>query len=238
MLWGEVLGMSEKRMVRLKRILDNAIKCIVKKPSFCRLRAYRELDIDNIYIKSSASRTRALIKWEWSHGLISELLALQTTHITKNKTWAKQTTRWLKTMSIDYQTEREVAIKTTKNKRRRALIARDKSKASQFAWEIGATSSMLLRKLEIHQKLNSVGVNALSQLRTSTFSGTNIFIRAKKIDIEYLNKCFFCNRHEKDNARHILLECDVHQTERDFFQKNRAKYSCPRHQQNPGVPPS
>ena len=46
---GEVLGMSEKRMVPLKRILDNAIKCIVKKPNFCRLRAYQELDIDNIY---------------------------------------------------------------------------------------------------------------------------------------------------------------------------------------------
>ena len=59
----EIFGMSGARVNALKRVLDNEIKCIVKRSNFCRLRVYDELRIKPLlYIsgKKQSQRTQEM----------------------------------------------------------------------------------------------------------------------------------------------------------------------------------
>ena len=120
-------------------------------------------------------------------------------------------------MCIDAQNTRNVVIETTKKKRRLALIDRDKSLASKFAKDVGISSNIILRKLEVIENLNHVGVNALMQIRTNTFMYTNNYIRANKLEPIWLNKCFFCEEEEKDDAWHMLMTCKTFSEERKIL---------------------
>lgn len=97
----EIFGMSEMRVNKLKRILDNAFKLIVNKSNFCRLRVYEEFDVKSLYISAAGSRARGLKKWSSSNGLISDLIRSQSTFKSKQSTWIKEAKRWLKVMKID-----------------------------------------------------------------------------------------------------------------------------------------
>ena len=68
----EIFGMNQTRVNPLKRVLDNGLKCILRRSNFCRLRAYEELNLESIYTSSSAARARGISKWTKTRGLKRE----------------------------------------------------------------------------------------------------------------------------------------------------------------------
>ena len=73
----EIFGMSELRVNKLKRVLDNAFKHIANKSNFCRHRVYEEFDVKSLYITK---------KWFSSHGLKSDMIESQSRFKSKKST--------------------------------------------------------------------------------------------------------------------------------------------------------
>ncbi len=142
----EIFGMNERRVNSLKRILDNGIKCIIKKSNFCRLRSYEEFDIKSIYVSAAINRARGLKKWTNSNGLISDCIQSQINFKSKQSTWIKEAKRWLKLMKIDMELPSQELIEQVYLNRTEKMHERDRSVIGQWANSLNITSGKAIRK--------------------------------------------------------------------------------------------
>ena len=203
----EVFGMNEKRVNSLKSILDNGIKCIVKKSNFCRQRAYEEFDIKPIYVSSAISRARGLKKWTNSNGLISDCIKSQEFFKSKESTWIKESKRWLKLMKIDINLEPQELIEQVRLNRSNKLHERDKSIISRWAKDLRITSGKAIRKAEIKCASSYAGLSLITKIRTGTFTNTKQLVRLQVIPRRYANKCVCCDTDVTEDAEHLILCC-------------------------------
>lgn len=218
----EIFGMSLKRSDPMKRILDNAIKCIIKKSNYCRLRAYNELDILPIYVQGAVSRTRGMHKWNNSRGLIKELLATNAMFKSRKRTWIKEANRWLKCMKLDYTQDTRYAVKRIRLSRMSHLSDKDKSIIGSLATKHNINSGKFLRKKELSSYLPQIGVNALLRLRTGTFSFSRYLAKIGKIDFDYTFKCVCCKETVTEDTWHLMMECHAFTDVREeTFMQNR-----------------
>ena len=204
----EIFGMNEKRVNLLKRILDNGIKCIVKRSNFCRQRAYEEFDIKQIYISAAISRARGLAKWIGSNGLISDCIRSQENFKSKQSTWIKESKRWLKLMKIDIELPpRELIAQVLENRATR-MHERDSSVIGRWADRVGITSGRAIRKAEIIKASNYIGVNMITKIRTGTFNYTKQLVRLLGLPGTYSHKCVCCGLEEIEDAEHLIIRCN------------------------------
>lgn len=210
----EIFGMCESRVNSLKRILDNALKCIVKRSNFCRLRVYEEFDIKPLYVSAAISRARGLKKWEDSGCLISDLIKSQSGFKSIKWTWIKEAKRWLKVMKVNINNPLPEVLKQVAVNRTATLHTRDSSIIGEWATKIGIKSGKAVRKAEIHKKANYIGVNNLTKVRTGTFMFTNSLVRFGTIPARMKNKCLCCKEETLENAEHMLLYCSAFNRER------------------------
>jgi hypothetical protein len=203
----EVFGMNEARVNSLKCILDNGLKCIVKRSNFCRVRAYQEFDIKPIYISAAESRARGLKKWTEANGLISDCIQSQEFFKSKLSTWIKESKRWLKLMKIDISLPSQELIEQVHANRTRRVLERDRSVIGQWANRLQITSGQAIRKAEIMQACRYTGINAITKLRTGTFLFTNQLVRLQILPGTYRNKCVCCGTEEVEDVEHLLLSC-------------------------------
>jgi endonuclease/exonuclease/phosphatase (EEP) superfamily protein YafD len=204
----EIFGMNEQRVNALKRILDNGIKCIVKKSNFCRLRAYEEFDIKPIYVSAAVSRARGLKKWTGSNGLISDCIRSQVNFKSKQSTWIKESKRWLKLMRIDLELPSREMIRQVVSNRTTKMHEKDKSVIGQWAQRYQLTSGKAIRKSEIKCASSYTGINAITKIRTGTFTYTKQLVRLQVIPSTYTNRCVCCDTEELEDAEHLLFRCN------------------------------
>ena len=203
----EIFGMNEKRVNSLKRILDNSLKCIVKKSNFCRQRAYEEFDIKPIYVSAAISRTRGLKKWSTASGLISECIRSQENFKSKQSTWIKESKKWLKLMQIDINLPSQELIRQVESNRSTRCHEKDNSIIGQWADRVKITSGKAIRKAEIKKASSYAGINLITKIRTGTFNYTKQLVRLQVIPDSFRNKCVCCMREEIEDAEHLLLRC-------------------------------
>ena len=70
----EIYGMSEIRLSPLQRVVNLSLSHVLGSKKFSRTRAYEELDLMPIQVRSACSRTRAVSKWRCSTGIIKDLI--------------------------------------------------------------------------------------------------------------------------------------------------------------------
>lgn len=203
----EIFGMNEKRVNSLKRVLDNGLKCIVKKSNFCRQRAYEEFDIKQIYVSAAVSRARGLAKWINSNGLISDCIISQESFKSKQSTWIKESKRWLKLMRIDISLPPQQLTQQVLDNRATRMHERDNSVIGLWADSVGITSGKAIRKSEILKGASYVGINLIIKIRTGTFSYTKHLVRLLIIPGTYTHKCVCCGSEEPEDAEHLILRC-------------------------------
>ncbi|MGL5636332.1 MAG: RNA-directed DNA polymerase, partial [Bacteroidales bacterium] len=202
MFGAEIFGMSEKRVDPIKRILDNALKCILKRSNFCRLRAYQEFDIEPLYVQAASYRTRGVFKWRESRSLISDLIQSYEQFVSRKRTWIKEANRWLRTMKISPDLTTEQAVQAVKQSRHQHLLDRDKSVIGTLAGQLAIKSGKHIRRYELSEQHNPVGINALIRLRTGTFTFTNGLIRSRGLSPIYKDRCVACNANVKEDIWH------------------------------------
>jgi exonuclease III len=217
----EIFGMSIQRSEAMKRTLDNALKCIVKKSNFCRLRTYEELDITPIYVLAAAARTRAMVKWKYDRGFIKDLIDTSDDFTSKKRTWIKEANRWLRSNKISYEEGSHNAIISVIEKKMETLRNRDRSIIGSLARLYGLKSNKLIRKAEIERNLPHRGVNALMRLRTGTFTFSPNLAIVGKIPGEFRNKCVSCKQQVTEDIWHFLMECSAYNDMRKQFHMNR-----------------
>ena len=211
----EIFGMCEKRVNALKRILDNSIKCIVKRSNFCRMRAYEEFDILPLYVSAAVSRARGLRKWRDSNCLISDLIGSQ--FKSKKSTWIKEARKWLKVLKIDLEQsisqikEQIISIKLNK------LLTRNQSVIGEWANRLSLTSGVSIRKGEIDSAYSSIGFNAITRIRTGTFTFTNQLVRIGKLPTRFRNSCVCCGSSTTEDVKHMIIECVAFQDVREKY---------------------
>jgi hypothetical protein len=191
----------------LKRVLDNGLKCIVKKSNFCRQRAYEEFDIKQIYVSAAVSRARGLAKWINSNGLISDCIISQESFKSKQSTWIKESKRWLKLMRIDISLPPQQLTQQVLDNRATRMHERDNSVIGLWADSVGITSGKAIRKSEILKGASYVGINLIIKIRTGTFSYTKHLVRLLIIPGTYTHKCVCCGSEEPEDAEHLILRC-------------------------------
>jgi exonuclease III len=217
MFGSEIYGMCEKRVYPLKRIIDNAFKCIVRKSNFCRIRTYEEFDIETPHVLSAANRARGLSKWKDSRGLLRELIAGYQSFKSRKRTWVKEAFRWLKAMNIDVTLPTKELVHATKNNRKNLMFRKDQSLIGQFARNLSIRSGKVLRKAEVEESLDSRGLIALMRIRTGTYMFSNSLILKHNLESSFKDKCLFCKVNTKEEAWHMLIECQA-------FSRARRKY--------------
>jgi hypothetical protein len=205
----EIFGMNEKRVNSLKRVLDNGLKCIVKKSNFCRQRSYEEFDIKQIYVSAAVSRARGLAKWINSNGLISDCIRSQEYFKSKQSTWIKESKRWLKLMRIDISLPPQELTMQVLNNRATRMHERDHSVIGLWATGVGLTSGKVIRKSEIMKGASYVGISMITKVRTGTFNYTKHLVRLLVLPGTYSHKCVCCDSEEPEDAEHLLLRCPV-----------------------------
>jgi hypothetical protein len=204
----ELYGMANSRASKLKVVLDNALKCIVKRRNFCRLRLYEELDLKSIDVASAVGRARGVAKWGNSRGPMRELIMRRKEFKSKKRTWINQSFTWLKRMKIDPSLpQRELVAEVLKTKTE-AHRTRDRSLVGSQARALGLWSGKLLRRLQVNTCINDLGVVSLLRMRTGTFS----FTRTLKRDLSICapDKCLFCNGVTDEDVWHLLVECELY----------------------------
>jgi hypothetical protein len=206
----EIFGMSLERTQPMKRVLDNALKCIVKKSNFCRLRVYEELGITPLYVQSAVARARGFTKWKTSRGLIANLISSHTNFKSRKSTWTKESSRWLKSMRINTNMQLEEITHQVMQKRMGDLNQKDSSIASTNAALYNITYGKKLFLSEINLALDPIAVNALLKIRTGTFKFTNDLVRTLTLPPEYHNKCVSCNKIVKEDVWHLLCICQTY----------------------------
>lgn len=211
----EIFGMNEQRVNALKRILDNSIKCIVKKSNFCRLRAYDELDIKALYVSAAVSRARGLKKWTSAKGLISDCIRSQVNFKSKESTWIKEAKRWLKVMGIDINLPLQELVLQVYLKRNARLHEKDRSVIGAFAKKLALTSGKAIRKSEIRNASSYKGVNWITRLRTGTFLFTNQLVGLQVLPNTLRNRCVCCNEAGVEDAEHLIMYCPAFSSQRD-----------------------
>ena len=216
----EIFGMNEMRVNSLKRILDNAIKCILKKSNFCRFRAYEELDVKPLYLSGATARTRGLKKWTESAGLISDLIRSQSDFKSKQSTWIKASRRWLKLNKIDLSNSPQACIEQVAANRLERLRERDISVIGNFAKKYSLKSGKALIKAEILKRCNYIGLNGLIKMRTGTFSFTKDLVRTGLVPTIYRDKCICCRKTCIENVEHIILYCEAFNSVRERYIPN------------------
>ena len=204
----EVFGMSEMRLNKLKRVLDNALKLIVKKSNFCRLRVYEEFDIKPLYISAAVSRTRGIKKWSGSNGLISDLIASQSSFKSKKSTWIKEAKRWLKLMKIDLNLPSKDLLSQVVTNRSNRLLERDRSVIGSWARNLFIRSGKSIRRVELFGSHHR-GVNMLMKIRTGCISMTNQLVRSMRLDSSLMNSCVCCKEKVKEDIEHLIFECSA-----------------------------
>lgn len=203
----EIFGMNEQRVNSLKRILDNGIKCIVKKSNFCRLRSYDEFDIKALYVSAAVSRARGLKKWTNANGLISDCITSQSNFKSKESTWIKEAKRWLKVMGIDINLPLQELIMQVYTKRNTRLHERDRSVIGEFAKRLSLNSGKTIRRSEIKNLSNHKGVSMITKIRTGTFMFTKQLIRMSVLPTSLRDRCVCCNDPVEENPEHLILHC-------------------------------
>ena len=216
MYGAEIFGMCETRLTRLKGILDNSIKRIAKKHSYCRARAYEELDLKPLATMAAISRARAIYKWRTSKGLISDLLATAQNFHNRKKTWACQTLIWLKRfkISLEVQNIKELKKNVLTNCSGRSS-KRDKSKISTTSKSLKIHSGRHLRKMQLNNNLSHLGFDALIRIRLGSFQFTNELVRKSKLPSAYKDKYLCYGFRVIEDPEHMMLNCAVFENIRE-----------------------
>ncbi len=216
MYGSELFGMNESRLTLLKGVLDNSIKRITKKHSYCRVRAYEELDLKPLATMAAMSRARAIYKWRDSKGIISDLLASAQSFKNRKKTWACQTLIWLKRfkISLDMENLKELKKSVLNNCGERSR-KRDKSKISSISRALNIKSGKILRKAQLKFNVSPVGLDALIRIRMGSFQFTNELIRKGKIPSAYNDKCICCGSKVKEDPEHLIMNCQAFKESRE-----------------------
>jgi len=202
----EIFGMSELRVNKLKRVLDNAFKLIVNKSNFCRLRVYEEFDVKSLYITAAGSRARGIKKWCSSHRLISDMIESQSRFKSKKSTWTKEAKRWLKLMKIDLNLPSKELVSQVVANRSNKLIERDKSIIGEWARNLELGSGKSLRRAELENS-SYRGINMLMRVRTGCINYTNQLVRTLKLNDSLLNSCVCCKEKVKEDIEHLMFDC-------------------------------
>ena len=225
MFGSEIFGMSEQRVSPLKRVLDNALKCVLKKSNFCRHRAYVEFDIKSLYIQAAVNRTRAIYKWKNARSLISSLIDSYENFKSRKRTWIKEANRWLRVLKIPKDLSLNEAINAVLTNRISHSNVRDKSVIGQFASTYNITSGKKIRHSELYLHLYYIGVNALTKIRTGTFKYTNDYVRTGKLPSDLHQHCMCCMQPIKEDALHLLTECKAFEEARKKFLASKKQSS-------------
>lgn len=211
---GEIFGMSAQRAKEADKIANMAIAKVLRKPKFCRHRAYEELGIETVEHRMACSRARGWAKWIKSHGLISELIKTAKIPLGRKRTIIKRTQQWIKRMKIATDGSKEDIVKSTKETLKHRKIARDKTIIGNIARICDFGYNKLIQEIECeHPRLNR-GIQAILKLRTGTFRFTNELVKSKWLESKWLNRCICCKEETKENMKHLLFDCKAFETER------------------------
>ncbi|KAM0686139.1 hypothetical protein COBT_002640, partial [Conglomerata obtusa] len=216
----EILGMSNARTSALKRIIDDAFKCIVKKANYNRKRVYEEFDILPLNVLTAAQKMRAIKKWENSPKIIGSLIRSHTNFASKQRPWIKNCSIWVKTNKIDTNQSIQNCIKSLINIRMTKIKNLDRSIIGEWGRKLKISSGNILRKMEITKECNNRGINTLLQIRTGTFKYTNHLVKIGKLPEYYYNTCILCRENKIENAYHLLIECTALIDIREYIFKN------------------
>ena len=97
-------------------------------------------------------------------------------------------------MKVDIDQPMNEMLAQLESSRQTKLHSRDKFIVKEWARRIGITNGILIRKAEIANRANYVGVNYLTRLRTGTFHFTNNLVRLGHLPEELKNKCVCCKK--------------------------------------------
>ena len=215
----EIFGMAEARMNSLKRVLDNALKCIVKRSNFCRRRAYEEFGVQPLYVSAAVARARGLHKWTNSTTMIRDLIR-DTSFKSKKSTWIKEARRWLKLMKIELDQPFEELRRQLVSDRMEKLRHKDRSVVSGWADSLSIKDGCNIRRMQLKHGCSSLGMSMLIRLRTGTFLFTNQMVRLQLLPSRFKNRCVCCDEAVTENVQHLLIECRA-------FDDLRARYLTP-----------
>ena len=218
LLYGcEIFGMNEKRLDGLSRVMNNSMKTLVRKHNFCRNRVYEELDIKPLSICAAVSRARCFTKMKESNGVISELIHSTEAFKARKKTWCTNTKVWLTKNEIPCNLDQKETVLKTLAAVSKRHSERDKSIIGATMRRLNIYSGKDLRILELNQVIPTTGMRVLFQLRTGTFRTINEMVITGRINPAFRSKCIMCNSIVKEDANHLLLECDGLREERAMY---------------------
>ena len=129
----EIFGMSEKRTIGIKKVVDIAISQILNSKNYSRIRAYKELDVKPIFTITAISRARAFAKWVHSTNIIGILIATSEDFKTSKYTWCKGSSIWLKKFKIDINNPKKNTKEDVLDNYMSRIVKRDKTLMAKLA---------------------------------------------------------------------------------------------------------
>ena len=94
---------------------------------------------------------------------------------------------------------------------------RDKSVIGAYAKSHKIHSGKTLRKLELQEGINPLGIKSLFKFRTGAFRFTEEYVRIMKISPAYKGKCICCKKDVKETLEHLFLNCEKFTKERKIY---------------------
>ncbi|KAI5172896.1 hypothetical protein PAEPH01_1818 [Pancytospora epiphaga] len=200
--------MNKARMNSLKRVLDNALKCLFRCSNFCRLRAYEEFDLLSLYVSAILGKAQAIKKWTLFRCIIRDLI-LNPFRFRK-LSWAKESRRWLKVMKIDLSELSHLIKSNIISSRMASLKKRDFAFVCVWAAVHRIGSGKRIKKLQIVESRFTSCVSALTCIKTGSFPFTNILVYYMVIPIIFKNRCVACDGTFPKDVTHLLLLCPTY----------------------------
>ncbi|XP_077301481.1 uncharacterized protein LOC143922090 [Arctopsyche grandis] len=218
LLYGsEIFGMNESRMALLGKIMNNSLKVLTRKHNFCRKRVYEELDLKPLGVCAAISRSRCYTKMKDSQGVISELIQSSGRFKARKKTWCTNTKIWLTRNGIPFDQSVKETLKLVHAAIRKRHDKKDKSIIGSSMKKLNLASGRKLREAELDPEVNVTGLNTLFKLRTGTFITINQMVITGRINPFFRNKCIMCNSVAKEDAAHLLVDCNALVIERSKY---------------------
>ncbi|KAL6121209.1 hypothetical protein NUSPORA_01919 [Nucleospora cyclopteri] len=211
--------MNSQNTTRLKAVLDNSLKPIVKVHGYCRKRVYAEFSIRTIAEYAAAMRCRAFIKYKESPKFIGLLVSSHQRFKSQKKTWCTQTATWLRKAKVDMNVTPEEASQHAAKVVHEKESMKDKSIIGALSNSLGLTNLKRIMKLEICGQAGQMEVRYLIKIRTGIFRYTNFYVLCERLPESMHVTCAICRASVKEDIFHLFLDCGKYTEERKEFLK-------------------